>query len=1093
MQRLTLFLCLLFCLPSTQIFPKNKTDKDDTFSAATFSGLKWRSVGPALTSGRVSDIAVHPQNRHVYYVAAASGGVWKTENNGTNWQPVFDAQGSYSIGCVSIDPNNPFTIWVGTGENNSQRSVSFGDGVYKSLDGGKTWENMGLKDSQHIGKIVIDPRNSDVVYVAAQGPLWNAGGDRGLYKSSDGGKTWNKVLEISANTGVTDIVYDPRNPDVLVAASYQRRRRVWTLIDGGPESAIHKSKDAGKTWRKIEAGLPKKDMGRIGLAISPANPDVLYAIIEAARKAGGFFRSSNRGESWEKMSSYVSGSPQYYQELVPDPQNVDRVYSMDTWMQVTNDGGKSFQKVGEQFKHVDNHAMWVDPTDANYLLAGCDGGVYESYDSGATWNFKANLPITQFYRVSVDNDFPFYNIYGGTQDNFTLGGPSRTTNMQGITNRDWFVTLGGDGFETVIDPQDPNILYSQFQYGGLVRFDKRSGEQIFIRPMPGKGEAPLRWNWDAALLISPHSHMRLYFSAQKVFRSDDRGNTWRAISPDLTRQLDRNKLKIMGKVQRVDAVAKNKSTSVFGNIVSLDESPLQEDLIYIGTDDGLIQITENGGQDWRKVEQFPGVANMPYISDILASQHSAEVVYAAFDAHKDGDFKPYLLKSSNRGKSWVSIAADLPERGTVYTIAEDHVEPNLLFVGTEYGVFFTRDGGKKWVQLNSDMPVIAVRDLAIQKRENDLVAGSFGRGFYVLDDYTPLRHATSENLQQAAQFFPVKKAWMYMQDAPLGLKGKSFLGDSFFTAENPAFGAIFTYHLKDELKTREQVRQEKEDEMVDAGGTPDYPGWDELRAEKREEKPVIQLTITDAAGNIVRRLSGSTKAGFHRLAWDLRFPHSEPVSFEPPSDNPFSEPSSGPLVVPGTYTVSLTKVVDGKETSLAAPQRFETVPLGTATLPTTDRAALLAFQQKTARLQRAVLGAGDAAAEVKMRIKHIKKAIRETTGAKQEWLSTAITLENRLKDLLIKLHGDPVIRAHNEPVPPSIRTRVQTVVSTQWTSSSAPTQTSVNAYEIAANEFSSVLEQLRTLIQVDLLEIEGQIEEAGAPFTPGRLPSWKSE
>ncbi|MFQ5771074.1 MAG: WD40/YVTN/BNR-like repeat-containing protein, partial [bacterium] len=884
------------------------------------------------------------------------GGVWKTVNAGTTWQPVFDKEGSYSISCVTIDPKNPLVVWVGTGENNSQRSVSYGDGIYKSVDGGKSWHNMGLKKSEHIAKIMIDPRNSDVVYVAAQGPLWSPGGNRGLFKTVDGGKSWNQVLQISENTGVTDVVCDPRDPDVLYAAAYQRRRHVWTLIDGGPESAIYKSTDGGNNWKKLKAGLPKEDMGRIGLAISPVNPDILYAIIEAANDAGGFFRSTNQGESWKKQSKYVSGSPQYYQEIVCDPKDADRVYSLDTWLQVTDDGGKTFRRVGERYKHVDNHAMWIDPQNPDYLLVGCDGGVYESFDRGITWQFKSNLPVTQFYRVSVDNDFPFYNVYGGTQDNFSLGGPSRTTTMHGITNREWFVTRGGDGFETQVDPEDPNIIYAQSQYGGLVRFDKKSGEKIFIQPQPGKEEKPLRWNWDSALLISPHAHTRLYFAANKIFRSDDRGDSWRAISPDLTRGMDRNQLKVMGKIWNIDAVAKNASTSFFGTIVALSESPLKEGLIYAGTDDGLIQITSDGGANWQKLAKFNGVPDMTYVSDLEASQHDLNTVYAAFDNHKNGDFKPYVLKSSDRGKTWKSINGNLPARGSVYTLAEDHEQPDLLFAGTEFGVFFTLDGGQKWIQLKGGIPIIAVRDLAIQKRENDLVAATFGRGFYILDDYQPLRHVTPELLAKAGVLLPVKQTWMYIAESPLGLRGKGFQGDSYFTASNPPFGAIFTYYLKQELKSLKKQRKEKEKKIADEGGIPPYPNWEELRTERREEKPAIILTVMDAEDNPIRRLSGPTTAGFHRVAWDLRLPPSNPINLKSPAqENPFRSRPVGPMVVPGTYKVSLAQRVGGKIIPLGSPQTFTTVPLGTASLPAKDRAELLQFQRKTARLQRAVL------------------------------------------------------------------------------------------------------------------------------------------
>jgi photosystem II stability/assembly factor-like uncharacterized protein len=1092
---LIIFIFTLSSSFAQQTKPTTPTAAKDEgpLSSKTFNGLKLRSIGPAFTSGRIGDIAVHPHNRSIYFVAVASGGVWKTINAGTTWQPVFDQQGSYSIGCVAIDPNNPLVVWVGAGENNSQRSVSYGDGVYKSLDGGKTWKNVGLKNSEHIGKIVVDPRNSNVVYVAAQGPLWNDGGDRGLYKTTDGGQTWNRILHVSDKTGITDLVYDPRNPDVLIAASYQRRRHVWTLIDGGPESGIYKSTDAGATWRQIKNGLPSEELGRIGLAISPANPNFVYAIIEAANDSSGFFRSVDLGENWEKRSKYVSGSPQYYQEIVCDPKEVGRVYSLDTWMMVTEDGGKTFRQVGEKYKHVDNHALWIDPNDTDYLLAGCDGGVYESFDRGATWHFKANLPVTQFYRVSVDNAFPFYNVYGGTQDNFSLGGPSRNITMHGITNADWFVTLGGDGFKTQVDPQDPNIVYSQLQYGVLVRFDKKSGERILIQPQPGKGEEALRWNWDSALIISPHSHTRLYFAANKIFRSDDRGNTWRAVSPDLTRRLDRNQLKVMGKIQRIDAVAKNASTSFFGNIVSLSESPLQENLIYAGTDDGLIQVTSDGGVTWQKYEKFLGVPEMTYVSRLEASQHDANTVYAAFDNHKNGDYKPYVLKSKDRGKTWESIAGNLPERGSVYALAEDHVKPELLFAGTEFGVFFTIDGGKKWIQLKGGMPIIAVRDLAIQQRENDLAIATFGRGFYILDDYSPLRQITPALLESEANLFPVKKTWMYMESAPLGLRGKAFQGDSYFTAPNPPFGAVFTYYLKDEMKTRRQKRKENEKKIEEQGGVPPYPKWDELRAEEREEKPAIILTIKDTEGNVVRRLNGGTSAGMQRVVWDLRFPPANPTSLEPPPDNPFVDPPVGPMVVPGNYTVTLSKRIDGVETQLSAPQTFETVPLGIASLPAEDRKGLLAFQRKTARLQRAVLGAAQAVAETQRRFDHITKALQNTPEADPALMAEVRALETRLKDLQIKLSGDRLIQRYNEPTPPSIIDRVQDIVGGHWTSTSVATQTFQDGYQIAADEFTTVLENLRVLIEVDLVKLEAKLEQIKAPWTPGRVPKWSRE
>ncbi len=1061
------------------------------YSSETFAGLELRSIGPALTSGRITDLAVDPENKHRWFVASADGGVWRTVNSGTTFQPVFDGEVSHSIGCVTIDPNDPFVIWVGSGENNSQRVVGYGDGVYRSDDGGESWKNMGLKASEHISKIVVDPRDSRVVWVAAQGPLWGPGGDRGLYKTTDGGKTWNRSLTISENTGVTDVVMDPRDPDVLYASAYQRRRHVFTLIDGGPESAIYKSVDGGANWRKITTGLPKEDMGRIGLAVAPAEPDTVYAVIEAANKAGGFFRSENRGETWEKRSDYVPGGPQYYNEIFVDPEDKDRVYSMDVWIQVTDDGGKTFHKLGEPSKHVDNHVIWIDPEDTRHYIVGCDGGIYESFDRAATWRFFANLPVTQFYRVSVDEASPIYNVFGGTQDNFSLGGPSRTRNIHGIANSDWFVTQGGDGFQSQIDPEDPNTVYAEAQYGVLTRFDRRTGESLVIQPQSAPGEPPLRWNWDSPLIISPHNHTRLYFAAQRIFRSDDRGNTWKAVSGDLTRQIDRNKLKVMGRVWPADAVAKNASTSFYGNIVSLAESPLREGLLYAGTDDGLIHVTEDGGATWRKATPVRGVADVAFVSRLSPSPHDAGTVYAAFDNHKNADFKPYVAKSTDNGRSWTSIAGDLPARGSVWVVIEDPGERDLLFAGTEFGLYFTRDAGRRWIKLTGGFPSVAVRDLAVQKREGDLAVATFGRGFYILDDLAPLRRATPAVIDTEAALFPVRRPLLFMPEAPLGIRGKAFQGDSYFTSPNPPFGAVFTWYLKDEIKSLKKTRQDREKDLIKGGKEPDYPTPENFRAEAREEEPAIVLTVTDAEGGVVRRLKGPTTAGIHRMAWDLRYPPATPTVLKPPEPDPFSDPPTGPMVAPGRYTVSMEKVVQGRSTPLSAPQSFEA--RGYYEIPAADRARLLAFERKVARLQRAVTGAVESVDETRNRIAHIKKSLLDTPAATPSLDAEVRAAEARLAEIEIALKGDAVLAARNEPTPPAVVDRVQSIVDAQWNATSAPTATSEDAYRFAAEAFQGELEKLRRLVLVDLKKIEDGLEASGAPWTPGRIPVWKPE
>ncbi len=1064
----------------------------DPMSSGTFAGLKLRAIGPAVTSGRVVAIAVNPNDRAKYFVGAASGGVWKTDNDGATWTPVFDGEGSYSIGAIALDPKDPNVVWVGTGENNSQRSVSYGDGIYKSEDGGKSWKNVGLKHSEHIGRIAIDPRNSNTVYVAAEGPLWGPGGDRGVFKTTDGGKTWKNVLSISENTGVADVALDPEDPDVLYAAAYQRRRHVWTLIDGGPESAIYKSTDAGATWNKLKSGLPSVDMGRIGLAISPADHNVVYATVEAADKKGGIFRSQDRGATWEKRNDFDQ-TAMYYGQIVADPKNVDRVYVMNVFIMVSDDGGKTLHRLGEHWKHVDNHVLWIDPNDTNYYLVGCDGGVYESFDRAANWAFKANLPLAQFYDVAVDNAKPFYGVFGGTQDNNSLGGPSRTSSASGIVNSDWYVTAGGDGFRSQVDPDDPNTIYAESQYGGLIRFDRRTGEFVGIQPVEPKGGPPYRWNWDSPLIVSTWSHTRLYFGANKLFRSDDRGDSWKAISPDLTRQIDRDTLPVMGRIWGPDAVAKNASTSFYGNIVALSESPKKEGVIFVGTDDGLLQITDDGGANWRKIEKVASVPERTYVSRLLASSHDAATVYAAFDNHKNSDFKPYLFKSTDTGKSWTSISSNLPENGPVLAIAEDPVDPNLLFAGTEFGVFFTVDGGKKWIQLKGDFPTIAVRDAVIQKREGDLVLATFGRGFYILDDISPLRNLKPDSLQQASLLFPAKDTLMYMEKYPLGGLKKSFQGAAFYVADSPPYGAVITYYLKESLKTKREQREEAEKAAVKKGQTFQYPTPEQLRAEEQEEKPAVFLTVYGPDGHALRRITAPTEAGIHRVAWDLRYP-APLLPSESPSSGDEDLPDlgqQGPLVMPGQYTVKLSQKVNGAWSDLAGPMAFKVTVEGAEGMRAEDQKALYEFQQKVVKLYGAADGAVETAKNVKDRIAKLKVALRMTPSAPQPLLAAADKLEAENNDILRALRGDQVLAERNYNVPASIMDRLENAMNNERFAIARPPQTDVEAYTIAGQEFSEQLVKLRTLVQTDLANLEKEAQAAGAPWTPGRLPEWQ--
>ncbi len=1083
-----LFLALALAPVQPADTPKDKKDEKSLPVAA----LKPRLVGPAVTSGRVVRFAVNPNDRSQYFVAVASGGVWKTTNAGTTWTPVFDGEGSYSIGCVVMDPKNPSVLWVGTGENNSQRSVGYGDGVYKSTDGGKTWANVGLKQSEHIGKILIDPRDSDTVYVAAQGPLWSSGGDRGLYKTTDGGKTWNKVLAIDDNTGVTDVVLDPRNPDVLIAASYQRRRHVWTIIDGGPGSAIHRSADGGKTWKKITQGLPTGDLGRIGLAIAPTDPDVVYSIVEGADGAGGIHRSVDRGLTWEKRNPFAAQA-QYYSHLVVDPANKDRIYAMGVFIQVSDDGGKTLSNLSSAAKHVDNHELWIDPRDPKYYLCGCDGGIYESFDRGGNWQFKPNLPVTQFYDVACDESGPFYHVYGGTQDNFTLGGPARTRSQHGIMNQDWFVVQGGDGFHCKVDPSDPNIVYGCLQYGVLARYDRRTGQRVQIQPQPAAGQLPPRWNWDSPLIISPHNSKRLYFAANILFKSDDRGDSWKPISGDLTRQIDRNKLAVMGKIWGPDAIFKHSSTSMYGNCVALTESPKKEGLIYVGTDDGLIQITEDDGKAWRKVEQFPGVPDRTYVSKLVASQHDASTVYACFDNHKQGDFTPYILKSTDLGKTWTSIAGDLPARGTVYCVAEDHVDPNLLFVGTEFGLFVTLDDGKKWHRIKNGLPTIQVKDLCIQRKMNDLVIGTFGRSIYVIDDYSPLRMLKPEFTEKQAILFPTRDVPLFIPNAQHGGAGKAFLGASFYTADNPAYGATFTYFLKDALKTRKQIRKDAEKKADKSSEPVPYPTPEELRREAEEEAPTVFLVISDAEGNVVRTVFGPTAEGTHRITWDLRDPGATlPSRVEPKEADEDDGPprGSGPLAAPGKYKASLFKRYRGEVSQVTGPVEFNVV-LDTLGNPDADAVKdQVAFHRQVLKLSRAVTGATNVATELGTRLDSIRRALDIAPKADEASKKLVREMIERNRIILRELRGNTVLAARNENVPLSISDRIRYAGGSSVQSLSKPTGTQKDAYAIAGKEFTAELTKLKQLADVDMPALEKKLDGFGAPWTPGRLPNW---
>lgn len=1082
-----LLLIVAFLFASLQVEAKKdkEEEKSDTIKSSVVSGLKFRGIGPAFTSGRIADFAVNPCNPSEYYVGVACGHIWKTTNNGTTFKPVFDNYGTYSIGALAMDPKNHNVVWAGTGENNHQRALGYGNGVYKTVDGGKSWKNMGLKESRQIGMIAIHPENTNVVFVAAEGSAWGPGGDRGLYMTADGGENWEKVLEISEHTGVNNVIFDPSCPKIMYATSEQRRRHVHTKIGGGPESAVYKSTDGGKTWDKIMKGLPSVDIGGMGIAVSPVYPHPLYLIVEAAEDKGGFYRSTTKGESWSRMSDHHS-SGQYYNEIYCDPKNPDKVYSMETVSKYTLDGGKTWKNVGLTKRHVDDHALWIDPENTDHFIIGGDGGVYETFDGGKHYIHKTNLPVTQYYRVNVDNSEPFYWVYGGTQDNNSMGGPSRNTSSAGVSSCEWVVTLGGDGFWQAIEPGNEDIVYSAYQYGNIYRYDKKSGERTKIKPQPMKGEDTYKWNWNAPFILSPHSPTRLYMTANKVFRSDDRGNTWKVISDDITRQLDRNTWPVMDRYWGVDAVVKDVSTSLFGMGVSLAESPLLEDLLYVGTDDGLIQVTENAGENWTEIANFPGVPEYTYVSDICPSNFDANVVFASFDNRKRDDFKPYLLKSSDKGMTWESIANNLPDE-TVHTIVQDHVNPDLLFIGTEFSVYFSIDGGKIWTQLKSGIPDVAVRDMVIQQRENDLVLATFGRGFYILDDYTPLRELTPELLDSAGYIFPVKDALMYIQ------KGSRYgTGSTYYLADNPDFGATFTYYVNEVPKTLKQERKEAEKELIEEKAPIPIPTMEELRAEENEVAPHLIFTIYDAEGNEVRKLYKSASTGMNRITWNLRYAGTRPVSLKNDKFSPTASQGDSWMVMPGNYFVSMDMYHRGETTQLVEPVPFTVKVLNNTTLPAEDREDLVAFQKEISDVARIVDASERAADDMLTNIRKIKQTLYKTPDAPPSLLEKVNKIEMELDEVMWAFNGQEPKASSEEnwPAPPTINERIWAIMVPHWSSTSAVTQTQLDQLELLKEEFPPVYDRIKKIMEDDMPEIEAELDRLGAAWTPGRLPEW---
>lgn len=1105
---------------------KNKTPLIET----ALKGFKFRSVGPAFMSGRIADISIDPKNENTWYVAVGSGGAWKTTNAGTTWSCLTEKMPFYSTGCISIDPNNNQSIWLGTGENVGGRHVGIGHGIYQSIDGGETWKNKGLKNSEHLSKIIIHPKNSNIIWAASQGPLWSSGGDRGLFKSVDGGNSWKNTLKIDEWTGVTDIIIDPRNPDILYCASWQRHRNVASYIGGGPGTSIYKSIDGGENWNKINKGLPSSNMGKIGLAISPMNPDIIYAAVETERRKGAVYRSANSGGSWEKMSETVSAGtgPHYYQELVASPHKFDKIYLMNVRVLVSENGGKTFSSMKEIRKHSDNHAMVFKKNDPNYILVGTDGGIYETFDNTKNWKFVGNLPITQFYKLAVDDATPFYNIFGGTQDNNTQGGPSRTLRRDGISNADWFVLLGGDGHQPATEPNNPNIVYAQSQEGYLNRIDRSSGEVVSIRPQEGIDEPYERFNWDSPIVVSHHNPKTIYFGSQRVWKSNNRGDSWTPISKDLTKDEERFSLPIMGRIQSIDNAWDVYAMSTYNTITSISESKLDSNIIYVGTDDGIIQSTKDGGLQWDKmtVDQLPKTPASAFVNDIKTDLFDSKKTYICLDNHKFGDYQPYLFKTTDGGKTWKKITNGIPKNTLVWRIVQDHENPNLLFLGTEYGVYVSLNQGEKWHKFSNGLPTIPVRDLTIQKRENDLILATFGRSFYILDDYSPIRNFTEDSLNQEAVLFEPRKALQYTPE----IGGTSSDGSASFKTENPNYGTIISYYIKEGYKTLAQKRIEKEnsagiddnilEKIREAGYNfknileaeiseikaktkmddntikkvlmtikkyqskkEDIPfkGWEALDKEKIDDKPEVLIEITNLEGEVVKQIIKPLKKGLNRVNWDLSTFNTTVVKASDKGGKSWRY--GGAMykeVSPGIYKVKIYKRQGTILTLLAGPVSLNVERLRSNILknPLENEhdsyyKSLADFTAKLRTSQYELEKANNIVKTMKSNIKFLK-------ANKQELTKDIYTLLNTMHELNSTIGGSATKKEVGEKDFLTINDRLSSARGGWYSNTYGPTALHMKSFEMAKELYNKmnpeVLEYIEKVNRISIL-----FEKAGGP------------
>src|ERR1700751_5379908 len=825
----------------------------DSASMDKFKALEFREIGPAVMGGRIDDFAVVELNPNIVYVGVASGGVWKTTNNGTTWEPVFDKENVSTIGDIAIAPSDPSVIWVGSGEPNNRQSSSWGDGIYKSTDAGKTWKNMGLAETHHIGRVVVNPKNPDVVYAATLGHLWGPNPERGVYKTSDGGKTWSQVLKISNDTGVSDIAMDSESPDTLYAAAYTRRRTPFGYNGGGMESAIYKTTDGGASWKKLTKGLPYEnggETGRIGLDVYRKDPNIVYALVQ--HEKGGIYRSEDKGETWKKMGE-TNPRPSYYSQVRIDPNNDLRIWVLGAAMYFSEDGGKTFSTRRVQKIHGDFHALWIDPADSKHIITGSDGGIHWSYDNGKTWDFLNNIAIGQFYEMGLDNEKP-YHICGGLQDNGSWCGPSATVGLDGIGNQYWTLIHCVDGFYAQIDNVEPWIVYTESQDGYLARRNLRTAQERSIKPEAKFGEPHYRFQWNSPVAVSAHDHNTIYYGGNYFFKSTDRGDSWTRLGNDLTSGVDRNKLQIFGKTPDKQTLSRHDGVEEYPTITPISESPVAADVLWAGTDGGTVQGWRDGGKSWKNVaSQVPGVPHGTYVSRVVASKYAASSAYVAFDGHRTDDYGVYIFATSDYGETWQAIRHGIPDTaGSVHVVREHPRNANLLFAGTEFGLWISWDRGANWTAFKNNFPTVPVDDIELQAAYNDLVLATHGRSIWIFDDLTPLEKMDSSVASGDFTFFPPRSATLFHI-----VNRRWSAGQKMFVAKNPPAGAILNYYLKTALPPEEPKKES--DKEKEAEKSEKAAATQAAQVAPTKGEPVPQQKETGAAEKAKQLIQAADK------------------------------------------------------------------------------------------------------------------------------------------------------------------------------------------------------------------------------------------